>query len=195
MAAVHNKSNVLIAASTENACKVLAGVLGNQFKRISYASTMTSAQQKVMQGGVDLLIINTPLPDEFGVQSAINLARTNPALSIMLIVKTENYGQVVFQTRGMGIFVVTKPLKKDLFFEGVCMLDTMHATIQMYAAENQRLRRRLGDLGLVTRAKCLLIEKRHMTEEDAHRYIEKEAMDYSLTKAEVARNIIDSISN
>ncbi|MEE3420277.1 MAG: ANTAR domain-containing protein [Lachnospiraceae bacterium] len=194
MAVVHNKSNVLIAASTENACKVLAQVLANQFSRISFASSMTSAQQKIMQGGVDLLIINTPLPDEFGVQSAINLSRTNPGLSIMLIVKAENYGQVVYQTRGMGIFVITKPLKKDLFYEGVCMLDAMHLTIQNYAAENARLKRRLGDMGLVTRAKCLLIEKRHMSEEDAHRYIEKEAMDYSLTKAEVARNIIDSMT-
>ena len=40
------------------------------------------------------------------------------------------------------------------------------------------------------RAKWLLIERRGMTEAEAHRYIEKEAMDTRLPKREVARDIL-----
>ena len=43
---------------------------------------------------------------------------------------------------------------------------------------------------VVNRAKCLLIEKKQMTEEEAHHYLEKLAMDACITKREAATDII-----
>ncbi len=42
----------------------------------------------------------------------------------------------------------------------------------------------------MNRAKWLLIECLSMAEPDAHRYIEKQAMDLRITKREAAENII-----
>ena len=41
------------------------------------------------------------------------------------------------------------------------------------------------------RAKCLLIEHRHLSEAEAHRAIEKQAMDQRLPRARVAQLILD----
>ena len=49
---------------------------------------------------------------------------------------------------------------------------------------------KIDEIRLVNRAKWLLIECLSMTEADAHRYIEKQAMDLRLSKREVAENII-----
>nr|MCR5654266.1 ANTAR domain-containing protein [Lachnospiraceae bacterium] len=43
---------------------------------------------------------------------------------------------------------------------------------------------------LVNRAKWSLIKACGMTEEDAHRYVQKQAMDLCLSKREVAENIL-----
>ena len=40
------------------------------------------------------------------------------------------------------------------------------------------------------RAKCVLIEYLKMTESEAHRFIEKQAMDMRITKREVAERIL-----
>ena len=49
-------------------------------------------------------------------------------------------------------------------------------------------------MSIVTKAKCLLIQMRQMTEEEAHYYLEKRAMDEGLSKREVAMGIINMYS-
>ena len=69
---------------------------------------------------------------------------------------------------------------KDRTWELICALHQ----------ENAKLRTKLEELRYVSRAKCLLIVKQQMTEETAHRYIEKNAMDTRRTRKDVAMEII-----
>ncbi len=50
----------------------------------------------------------------------------------------------------------------------------------------------MEEIRLVNRAKWLLIRELGMEEPEAHRYIEKEAMNRSLTKREIAKQIIQT---
>ena len=56
--------------------------------------------------------------------------------------------------------------------------------------ENKKLSRRLEDMGLIDRAKCVLIQVLGMTEPQAHRYIEKQAMDMRVSKRQVAEELL-----
>ena len=60
-------------------------------------------------------------------------------------------------------------------------------------AENDRLADKLAQLRLVDRAKCFLIEHRGLTEAEAHRLIEKQAMDTRATRGEVATALIEEM--
>ena len=57
--------------------------------------------------------------------------------------------------------------------------------------ENENLKRKLNELKLINRAKCLLIEKENLTEEEAHKKIERDAMRYRLSKVRIADEIIN----
>ena len=46
------------------------------------------------------------------------------------------------------------------------------------------------EVRLVARAKCILMQYLNMTEAQAHRYIEKQAMDMRLSRLNVAENIL-----
>lgn len=48
----------------------------------------------------------------------------------------------------------------------------------------------MKEIRLINRAKWILIEQLKMTESDAHRYIEKQAMDRCVTRTEIAETII-----
>ena len=50
---------------------------------------------------------------------------------------------------------------------------------------------KLQELRLVDKAKFLLLEHRHMTEEEAHRYIGKQAMDHGTSRKKIAQRILD----
>lgn len=56
--------------------------------------------------------------------------------------------------------------------------------------ENSRLREKLSAEKAVGRAKCLLVERQGLTEAQAHRYIEKMAMDQQEKRQSVAERII-----
>ena len=48
----------------------------------------------------------------------------------------------------------------------------------------------MEEIRMVNRAKWLLIEQLKMTEQQAHRYIEKQAMDRCITRRAVAEQIL-----
>ena len=58
-------------------------------------------------------------------------------------------------------------------------------------AENAKLLDKIAQLRLVDRAKCYLIEHKGMSEAEAHRMIEKIAMDTRRDRAEVAAEILE----
>lgn len=60
--------------------------------------------------------------------------------------------------------------------------------------ENARLKEKLATEKLVCRAKCLLVEARGCTEPEAHRYIEKAAMDKQETRRAVAERLIKKLA-
>ena len=56
--------------------------------------------------------------------------------------------------------------------------------------ENRKLKNKIEEIRTVDRAKCLLIQFESMTESDAHRYIEKAAMDQRVPRLQVAQEIL-----
>ena len=56
--------------------------------------------------------------------------------------------------------------------------------------KNRSVEDRMEEIRTVNRAKLLLISESKMTEPEAHRYIEKKAMDTCTTKLDAAKEII-----
>jgi response regulator NasT len=56
--------------------------------------------------------------------------------------------------------------------------------------ENEHLRQKIEDIRIVDRAKWILVSYMQMNEKEAHRYIEKQAMDLRTTKREVAEGLL-----
>ena len=57
-------------------------------------------------------------------------------------------------------------------------------------SENLQLQKKIDEIRMVDRAKCALIQYLSMTEPQAHRYIEKQAMDRRQTRMQIAQSII-----
>ena len=120
--------------------------------------------------------------------SAVDIA--SHEVPVIVLVPADVYDRAVYRTRGAGVFVLARPVRGQILVQSANLLLTSHRRIAELRADNDRLSRRMEELGLITRAKCLLIEKKGMTEETAHRYLETEAMNHSLTKREVAQQVL-----
>ena len=66
----------------------------------------------------------------------------------------------------------------------------MQPVVTVIWSENAALHNKLSELRLVNRAKCVLIQYLGIGEAQAHRYIEKQAMDQRVSKRGLAEIII-----
>lgn len=138
-----------------------------------------------------LILINTPLNDESGLELAMELAEQTMA-AVLLLVKAELADTVMARVEQSGVMVVAKPVSRPLFEQAERFAMAARNRLTALHAENERLEKKLAEQRLIDRAKCVLIQYLGMTEQQAHRHIEKQAMDTRQTKTVVARNILST---
>ena len=127
--------------------------------------------------------------DEFGHQLAVKLCESTCS-GVILICKADLAEEMTNRTSDYGVCVVPKPLNKQELLQAIRMGSAFRHRLLGLQKENNKLRAKLEELRYVSRAKFLLITEQGMSEEAAHRYIEKSAMDTRRTRKEVSLEII-----
>ena len=182
---------ILIVSTTKKSHTMLAQFLvscGVQ-AQCCFASSGAEARRALLDGVFDLVLVNTPLSDEFGHEMA-QAAAHDTLSGVILLAKAEIADSVAEKVEDDGVMVVPKPLSHVLFTQALRLTHAARRRLTGLQSENRRLQQRIEDIRAVDRAKCLLIECCAMTEPEAHAYIEQQAMKRRRTKREIAEAII-----
>ncbi|WP_265444138.1 ANTAR domain-containing response regulator [Acetivibrio straminisolvens] len=176
-------SSLKVSSSLEELLKL------NSYSEIVLAKNAGEAKRILLDRDFDLCIINTPLTDEFGGNLAINIANRGTA-QVMLLVKSELEDEISDKVEDFGIFVIAKPVNRQLFWSALKLVSASYNRMKGLKKQNEQLQKKIEDIKFVDRAKCVLIEYLKMSEAEAHRFIEKQAMDMRVTKREIAARIL-----
>ena len=180
---------VLVVSGGKQAFDYIADLLPkSEYDPVTYVSSAGEAKRLLLTTDYDLLIVNTPLPDEFGTELALDYAAGT--LGVLLLCKSDLYEQVAYRVEDGGVLTLPRPVTKQTFYTAIKLLVAMNARLCKLEKQNRSLKEKMADIRVVNRAKWLLIEHLTMTEQDAHYYIEKQAMDTRLSRREVAEGII-----
>ena len=180
---------VLIAGANDRTFDSLRELLPpDSYEAPLRASSAGEVKRMLLETDVDLVILNAPLRDEFGTQLALNLAQDN--LCVLMLVPAESFDAVCYKVEDEGILTLSKPVSRNGLLGAIKLLTAMRGKLRKLDRQNQALQEKMQDIRTVNRAKWLLIEIKRMTENEAHYYIEKQAMDMRLSRREVAENII-----
>ncbi|MDP4132722.1 MAG: ANTAR domain-containing protein [Bacillota bacterium] len=181
---------ILVVSKFEKMAELLNETFTNdQFTPIVSVSTMGEAKRLLVSTHFDIIIINTPLEDEFGIQSAIDISMQHN-VGILLLVKNDMYEQVSYKVEDSGIITLPKPTSRQSVYNAVKMLSAMQVKIRTMEKEAIDLKGKMDEIRIINRAKWILVDQLKMSEPEAHRYIEKQAMDRCVKKKEIAENII-----
>lgn len=156
--------------------------------------TCGEARRLLLEREFDMVIINAPLADESGESLARHIAGKG-SCQVILVVKSEYYEEVSAVTEEDGVLTVAKPVNRAILWSALKLAKAAQARLRQVRSENSRLQQRLEDIRVVNRAKYLLISHLSMSEEEAHRYIEKQAMDLRATRRAVAEGILKTYEN
>ena len=181
---------VLLVSSTEKGTAYLCALLKGYFPAApALAKNGGEARRLTLDGAYDLVVINAPLPDEFGYALAEHITEQSAA-GVLLIVKSELFEEASARAEACGVLTLRRPVSRPLFYQAVRMLAAVQNRWRRMDGENRKLREKMEEVRIVARAKCILVEYLRMSEQQAHRYIEKQAMDMRTSKRNIAENIL-----
>lgn len=184
-----NKYRVIVVSSGEKTLDYFSQLLPpEEYEVIFHARSAGEARRTLLSQSGDIVVINTPLSDEFGTQLALDLSAGT--MGVMLIVKSEMFERVCNRVEDFGVLTVSRPNSRQNLYAALKLLTAMSARLSRMEKKNRTLREKMEDIRVVDRAKWLLMENLSMSEGDAHYYIEKQAMDARLSRREVAQGII-----
>lgn len=184
-------TGVLVVSSSSKVTDYILQLLpGRQFAPVVSASDAGEARRMLVDGSYDLILINSPLPDEFGTQLALDIAENHPSSGILLFVKAEMFEQVAAGVEDAGVLTMARPGSRQSIYQAVKLLMATRNKLRRLEEKAQSLEVKMKEIRQVNRAKWMLVERLKMTEPEAHRYIEKTAMDRCVKRLEIAESII-----
>lgn len=181
---------VLLISSSKNFSSGISSALAHDSYEIEIVDNISHAKRIVLEHDYDIIIINAPLVDDFGIDFAIEEAIHNVS-GILFFVKPELETEVYYKTYQYGILTLTKPTSAKILLQSLRLLSSTIIKREKVYDKPTDLKNRLEEIKIINTAKLLLIENNHLSEDDAHRYLEKKAMDLRLPKIKIAQKIID----
>lgn len=189
---MERRYSVLIVCASEKFNQSLLNFLHEyRYDPITVVTDAGSAKRKLMECSVDIVIINTPLPDEFGTELALDLCSGSGA-GVLLLVKAEHYLDINAKVMPYGVLTLSKPTSAQMISQSLFLLCGTRERLRRMEEKAASIEEKMAEARIINRAKCLLIEQLKMTEAQAHRYIEKQSMDRCVTRRAIAENILST---
>ena len=194
--------SVLIVSCPEKSGNFFIETLNSvSCEKVTTVRTCGEARRLLSDQYFDLCIINMPLSN--GATSSFdgsgeNLAKhiaSKCVSQVILLVKSEFYDEVSSAVEDYGVITLSKPINKAVFISALKFAKAAGNKLKLMHKRNNELTQKIQDIRIVDRAKCVLISNQNMSEPDAHRFIEKQAMDKRATKREISEEILRLYEN
>lgn len=183
------RRRVLVVSNGTQTYDYIASLLpSDEFEPPTLAASGGEAKRLLLSTDFDILVINAPLPDEFGLDFALDAAAGH--MGVLLLTKADLYEQVSFRAEDAGILTLPKPVQRQTLYTSLKLLAAVSTRLAKMEQRAKTLEEKMMDIRLVNRAKWLLISHLGMNETDAHYYIEKQAMDTRRSRREIAEDVI-----
>lgn len=135
-------------------------------------------------------IVLVDFADGEGTDFAIDIS--DSLSTILLLTPAQHFEQISYKVEGYGILTITSPFDQFYFYNMIKVAIAVQYKVQVLSSQTTKLKVKMEEIRIVNRAKMLLMQNLNMTEADAHRYIEKEAMDRCIKKTAVAEQVIST---
>ena len=149
-----------------------------------------AARACILERYYDLIAVSAPLPDETGLDFVMDITEQCSA-SILFALPREVSGDISERLSEHGILAMPKPLSKTALGQALRFLLAVQNRMYALKAELRKAEEKAEELRIVTKTKLFLMETRHMTEDEAHRFIGKQAMDQGLSRKRAAERILE----
>ena len=186
--------SVLIVSAAEGFNDALSTLLPtSKYSPTNFVSNISAAKRALAERAFDFVIINSPLPDDIGTRFAIDTGCSKETV-VLLMVRAELQAEIYDKVAEHGVFVLPKPTSKPTMAIALSWLSSAREKLRKTEKKTLSIEEKMEEIRIGNRAKWILIRELKLDEPEAHRYIEKQAMDRCISKRIVAEEIIKTYS-
>ena len=103
----------------------------NIYYPIKTVSDMGSAKRELLDRSYDIVIINTPLPDDFGIRLAIDICQSS-STGVLLFVKAEHYPDINAKVMPYGVLTLSKPTSAQMILQTSCFFAERESALNLW---------------------------------------------------------------
>ncbi len=180
----------LIVSHSEKFIKEIGSLLEVERFKKDAALCAGEARRMMLECAYDFVIINAPLGDEFGSRLSMDASASAGTIAV-LFTMSETYDEIMDKTASHGVFIIRKPASRSVVTQSLGLLISARERLRSVEKKAGKAESKIEEIRVVNKAKWFLIDNEDMSENDAHKYIEKAAMDSGITKKQAAQMIIE----
>ena len=184
---------LLITASRDTAAQFAALLPEERFAPEFSVCTALEAPYVLKGSAFDVVVIDDPAADGDGTDLAS--AAASGGANVLLLADRSRFDAVAGFAETHGFMALPSPVEPALLRQSLGMMASVSARVRELEEKAESLQAKMEELRLVDRAKLILVQQLKMTEQDAHRFIEKNAMDRCVKRSVIARRIIRTYQN
>ena len=182
--------SILTVSATDSFTSAFADLLPEtRYSPVHTVSSVSAAKRVLAEKAFDFVIINAPLPDDAGTRFAIDIC-TSKQSAVLLLVKNDVHAGIHDKVAEYGVFTLPKPTSKPTMLHALNWMESARERLRQSEKKSLSIEEKRAEIRLVNKAKWILISELSMSEPEAHRYIEKQAMDRCISKRTIAEEII-----
>lgn len=178
--------SVLVVSRDSKIISQISAFLVPPLFELTTTSDFNEARRLATERSFNIIIADSG--DGYDTDFAINLADSYS--TILLLVPNEHFDEISYRVEGYGILTITKPFEPFYLYNMVKIAIAVQYKVQVLSSQTTKLKVKMEEIKQVNRAKMLLMQNMNMSEQEAHRYIEKEAMDRGMKKTAISEEII-----
>lgn len=154
---------------------------------VSYVEGISLANRLLLERKYDIVIINSQSNFILDTDLAIKLSKED--IGVVLFTDSIDYEEAYYKTFEHGVCTLQRPVETLLFIQSLRVVSSTVDKLNQMKQTNVPFKEKMETIRLVNEAKLLLIRK-GLSEEEAHKKIEQDAMNLRITKRKSAELII-----
>lgn len=186
---LHTVRALLVSSSEAQTQRISALLTRARIVPFDHAGSARQALEQFDAGGIDGVLIAEPIAGSSGQELALQLKKRH-CMAVLLLAAPEHADVVAALLEQSGVLVLPNDAPESLIVQTIRLLTAVRIQLEQMQHKTEKLEAKVADIRIINRAKLLLVQHLQMTETEAHKYIEKQAMDTSMRRRTIAENII-----
>lgn len=178
--------SVLIVSKDSKLSQTIGAMLVPPVFETEILSDFNEARRRITERVYNIILVDYTEGEgtDFSIDASDSLS------TILLLTPPSIFEEISYRVEGYGIIAITNPFDQFYFYNMIKAAIAVQYKVQVISSQTTKLKVKMEEIKQVNRAKMLLMQNMSMTEQEAHRYLEKEAMDRGMKRMAVADEVI-----